>query len=161
MKAYQTALAFVLGSCLLAACGFSTPMPAPTRASTAAPSSTYTPDPTLTSTLSPTPVVYDGEWYGTTSAGGRVSFKIEQNGIASFKVSFSFSINNGSCDVTSDTSISPSLGITGQEFAIQIPSLTFAGKFDSATEASGTLEASQNSPRCAGGINVSWTASRQ
>jgi hypothetical protein len=159
MKTCQTAFAFILGSWLLAACGFSTPIPAPT--STPVPSSTYTPAPTLTPTLSPTPVVYDGEWRGVTSAGGRVSFKIEQNGIVSFKVSFSFSTHNGSCDVTSDTSISPSLSIEDHEFAIQIPSLTFAGKFDTAATASGTLDASQNSPRCVGGINVSWTAARE
>jgi hypothetical protein len=159
MKAHKLAFVFVLGSWLLAACGLGTPRLIPT--STPLPSSTYTPAPTSTPTLSPTPVVYDGQWYGTTSAGGRVSFKIEQNGIVSFKVSFSFSTRNGSCDVTSDTSISPSLSIEGHEFDIQIPSLTFAGKFDSATTASGTLDASQNSPRCVGGINVSWTATRE
>ena len=161
MKTHQTALAFVLGSCLLAACGFSTPMPAPTRTFTAVPSSTYTPAPASTSTLRPTPVVYDGEWYGTTSAGGRVSFKIEQNGITSFKVSFSFSTDKGSCDVTSETTISPAPEITGNEFSIEIPSLTFAGNFDTSTTASGTLDALQDSPRCIGGINVSWTAFKE
>jgi hypothetical protein len=86
---------------------------------------------------------------------------VEQNALSAFKISFSFATDQGSCDVTSDTSISPSLSIAGDEFSIEIPSITFTGTFDSDSTAAGHVKASEDSARCVGGIDVDWTASRQ
>src|SRR5687768_14280403 len=108
MKPFRSAFPFMLAALLLAACSSAGLFgPTPTATFTLTPTATLTPIPTSTPTITPTPIVYDGNWYGTTSAGGRISFKIEQNAIASFKVSFSFATDNGSCDVTSETTISP------------------------------------------------------
>jgi hypothetical protein len=129
----------------------------PTPTSTAAPTLTSTP----TATVPPTPILYDGNWYGTTTAGGKFSFKVTNNGIESIKVSFGLAIKNGSCNITMDTTISPALSISANEFSIPAPELTVTGVFDSATTASGTVEASATSPRCSGGINVTWTAEKE
>jgi hypothetical protein len=86
---------------------------------------------------------------------------VPESGIATIKVSFGVSIKNGSCNVTMDTSISPPWSISLNEFSISTTELKIKGVFDSPTSASGTVEAAATSPRCSGGINVTWTAEKE
>ena len=138
-----------------------TPTPTITATNTSTPTPTSTPLPTYTPTLKPTPIVYDGEWYGITSAGGKISFTISDNGMTSIKISFGVTIKNGSCNITMDTSISPPLDISLNQFSIPTPDLKINGIFNSASTSSGTIEASVSSAHCSGGINVTWTAERK
>lgn len=161
---------------LLSACGpgqllgptlTPTPTITPTFTLTSTPTATFTPTLTLTPTAtftqtpSPTPIVYDGVWNGTTSSGGKISFKIINNGVASFAVSFYLKIKNGSCDVSMNTTISPYLSITDNQFNIGAPEVKVAGTFDSPTMASGTVQATANNARCNGGVSLTWTAQRK
>jgi hypothetical protein len=168
MKNHRTIMFVICLGFLLSACGpgqIFGPTLTSTSTITITPSFTPTPSatplPTSTPTLKPTPIVYDGDWSGTISSGGKISFKVSENGISSIKISFGLSIKNGSCNVTMDTSISPPLDISLNQFSIATPELKINGIFDSATIASGTAEASANSAHCSGGVNVTWTAEKQ
>jgi hypothetical protein len=164
MKNHRTIMFAICLSFSLSACGpgqIFGPTLTSTPTITITPSFTPTPLPTFTPTLKPTPIIYDGYWNGTTSAGGRFSFVVSESGIATIKVSFGLSIKNGSCNVTMDTSISPPWSISLNEFSISTTELKIKGVFDSPTSASGTVEASTNSAHCSGGVNVTWTAEKE
>jgi hypothetical protein len=168
MKSYRTVLLAIYLTFSLSACGPGqvfgptvTSTPTITLTPTSTPTATSTPLPTFTPTLKPTPIVYDGDWFGTISSGGKISFKVSENGIASIKISFGITIKNGSCNITMDTSISPPLDISLNQFSLSTTELKIKGVFDSATTASGTVEASANSAHCSGGVNVTWTAEKE
>jgi hypothetical protein len=105
--------------------------------------------------------VYDGLWSGKTSAGGTIQFEIRDNALLSIRVTFGFSTNRASCNVDSNTSISPGLPISGNAFEMNVPTVQIAGTFDSPTAASGTLHASEDQQRCRVSVDLTWTAARQ
>jgi hypothetical protein len=153
-------------SFLLSACGpgeLFGPTLTPTATATPIPTQTATPLPTatLTRTPIPTPIVYDGDWTGTTSAGGTIRFSIRDNNIVSFRVNFGYSTNNASCNVDSNTTISPGLPLSGNGFQIDIPALKIASVFDSPAAASGTLAASADSQRCKISVDLTWSAQKE
>jgi hypothetical protein len=78
-----------------------TPTPTNTLTSTSTPTSTNTatptstPTPTMTRTATPTPIVYDGQWSGTTKQGWPISFKVKDNKIVMIEVKY----GSSSCNV--------------------------------------------------------------
>lgn len=171
---HKPAVFLLIMSFLLSACGPGqlfgptltptptiTPTSTPTLTPTATSTPTLTPTATFTHTPTPTPIVYDGSWSGRTSAGGKISFKVVENGVSSFDISFYLTIKNGSCDVSMNVSISPALSIADNQFNIGAPDVTVAGVFETATTASGTVAASANHAKCNGGVDLTWTAEKQ
>jgi hypothetical protein len=160
----KVTLILILLSFLLSACGpgqLFGPTITPTATSTPTPTATLTPTPTSTPTMKPTPIVYDGDWAGTTSSGGRITFTLQGNGILSIRVNFGLSTKNSSCNVDMNTTISPPLPMSLNTFDFQTTDLKIKAIFDSATNASGTVEARQDSKHCTGGVNLTWTAEKQ
>jgi hypothetical protein len=163
---HRTLFLLLLTSILLSACrpgqvfGPTTTL-TPSATLTPSPTATLTPAPTSTPTLKPTPIVYDGEWAGTTSAGGRVTFRMEGNNLVAIRVNFGLSTKNSNCNVDMNTTISPGLSLSVNTFSLQTTDLTIKGAFDSATTASGTVIASHDSPHCSGGVDLTWTAERK
>ena len=147
----------------LTACAGPANQTVPTTRMTPVPTRTQAPLPTapLTHTPIPTPIVYDGDWSGTTDSGGTIQFTIQNNAVVSLRVNFGFSTNNASCNVDSNTTISPGHPISGDGFQIDIPSLKLTSVFNSPTAASGTLAASADSRRCHVSVNLTWTAEKQ
>jgi hypothetical protein len=161
---------FLLASAIaLSACGPGALFgPTLTPTATVTPTASSTPIPTATGTATrtptptPTPVVYDGEWSGTTGAGGRVKFRIENNRLVSIRVSFGFALQNSSCNVDVNSTITPGLPLDRNHIEFEAPSsLAFRGTFDSATTAAGTLSGWQDTPNCTGGIHLTWDAEKQ
>jgi hypothetical protein len=139
-----------------------TPIPTITSTSTATATATSTPLlPTSTFTPRPTPVTYDGQWSGKTSAGGPISFSVTSNTVAKLSVSYGFAVRRGSCEVNLAIKFSEPLKIVNQEFTIQGQNFTITGKFLSSENVSGDLTASQASSQCDKYVHLTWNAQKE
>jgi len=145
-----------------------TPTPTATHAATPTPTltptSTHTPTTTPTKTATPTatfkPIVYDGEWWGSTSDGRPIYFKIVNNAVTVLSVELGFGCN-AKITLNLNTPQYVGGGKIGVTSKSSPSSMVLAGTFASNTAASGTLEASLSRPECSGNAKLKWQATRQ
>jgi len=148
----------------------STPTATPTDTPTATPTPTWTPTPTSTPTSTPTPtrtptstpkpIVYDGEWWGSTSDGRPIYFKVVNNAVTVLSVELGFGCN-AKITLNLNTPQRINVGKVSVTSKGGTSSLVLAGTFTSNTAASGTLEASLSMSECSGSANVKWNAMKQ
>jgi hypothetical protein len=108
---------------------------------------------------------YDGSWAGTTSQGKPFSFIVANNAIKSAVVEYD--IEGSDCSVNTKTTgdfRSPP-PITGNTFTWTSggsgASHTITGSFESATSASGMINANYGDDECSGALTTTWTATKQ
>jgi uncharacterized protein (TIGR03437 family) len=111
----------------------------------------------LAFTIRTPPGPYEGQWSGTTSQGRAMSMSIAGNNVTAYSFGVNFPDLGSTCPtgVTTFSAPTTSFPIAGGSFS----SSTVSGTFQSATQASGTINWSVNLSGCVASGQVTWTAS--